>query len=308
LIPAVDVWSGVMARQKKIGLALGSGGARGWCHLGVLSVLDEIGVEADIIAGCSMGALVGAAEAGGVRAELDDWARALTQTKFLGLVDLRLKSGGLFAGEAIADVLSEWGLDCEIGALERSFTAVATRLDTGREIWLGEGPLLPAVRASLAIPGLFAPQCIDGHWLVDGGLTNPVPVSVARARGADVIIAVNPNAKPSGRVWVPAKDGGIWDTFEERFSQMLPEGWRPPPEESDAPPPQGIEAVNAAIDMLTEYLRRTRAAADPADVVIEVDLTEFSTMAFFEAETAIEAGRKAAHAAMPRIKAALDAT
>ncbi|AHM04925.1 protein YchK [Roseibacterium elongatum DSM 19469] len=296
-----------MTRRPKIGLALGSGGARGWCHLGVLSVLDEMGVEADIIAGCSMGALVGAAEAGGVRAELDAWARALTQTSFLGLVDFRPQSGGLVAGEAIADVLSDWGLDCDIGALARPFTAVATRLDNGREIWLGDGPLLPAVRASIAIPGLFTPQFIDGHWLVDGGLTNPVPVSVARARGADIIIAVNPNAKPSGRVWVPEAQGsGLWKTLGSRFTEMLPEGWQPqPPPEDVPPPPQGIDAVNAAIDMLTEYLRRTRAAADPADVVVEVDLTEFSTMAFFEAETAIKAGRAAALAAMPRIESAL---
>lgn len=292
-----------MGRSPKLGLALGSGGARGWAHLGVLSVLDEMGLRADVIAGCSMGALVGAAEAGGVRAELEDWARGLTQTKFLGLVDLRLSSGGLVAGREIASVLGEWGLECEIGSLDRVFAAVATNLETGREVWLDAGPLLPAVRASVSIPGLFAPQHLDGRWLVDGGLTNPVPISLARAKGADVIIAVNPNAKPTGRVWVPEPSAeSLWS----RLAASLP-GALGAEAEGTGPRPQGADVVAASIDMLTEYLRRTRAAADPADVMIDIDLSDFSTMAFFEAETAIAAGRSAAEAARPRIEAAMAA-
>lgn len=296
-----------MSRKPTIGLALGSGGARGWCHLGVLSVLDEMDIAADVIAGCSMGALVGAAEAGGVRSELEGWARDLTQSKFLGLVDLRPASGGLVAGREIANVLSQWGLDCGFDALGTSFTAVATRLDLGREVWLDHGPLLPAVRASLAIPGLFTPQCIDGIWMVDGGLTNPVPVSVARAKRADVVIAVNPNAKPSGRVWRPESGNSIWDEVEDRFADLLPQGWWPQTADDGPPAPQGMEVVNASIDMMTEYLRRTRAAADPADVVIDVDLSDLSVMAFFEAERAIAAGRDAAEAMRERIAKAVSA-
>jgi len=294
-----------MGRQPKLGLALGSGGARGWAHLGVLSVLDEMGLRADILAGASMGALVGAAEAGGVRGELEDWAGALTQSKFLGLVDLRLSSGGLLEGREIASVLGEWGLDCEIGSLAVPFTAVATNLETGREVWLDDGPLLPAVRASLSIPGLFAPQHLNGRWLVDGGLSNPVPISVARAKGADVIVAVNPNAKPSGRVWVPQP---TTESLWSRLAGALPDAVRPdgPPDDQDQPrAPQGADVVAASLDMLTEYLRRTRAAADPADVLIDIDLSEFSTLAFFEAETAIAAGRAAAEAARPQIEAAM---
>lgn len=292
-----------MGQGPKLGLALGSGGARGWAHLGVLSVLDEMGLRADIIAGCSMGALVGAAEAGGVRADLEQWARDLTQAKFLGLVDLRLSSGGLVAGREIASVLGEWGLECEIGSLAVPFAAVATNLETGREVWLDTGPLLPAVRASLSIPGLFAPQQLNGRWLVDGGLTNPVPISVARAKGADVIVAVNPNAKPSGRVWVPEPAAeSLWS----KLAASLPGALRPEAGET-GPRPQGADVVAASIDMLTEYLRRTRAAADPADVMIDIDLSDFSTMGFFEAETAIAAGRAAAEMARPRIEAALEA-
>jgi NTE family protein len=292
-----------MAKGAKLGLALGSGGARGWAHLGVLSVLEEMGLRPDLIAGCSMGALVGAAEAGGVRGALEDWARGLTQGSFLKMVDLRLSAGGLVAGREIASVLGQWGLDCAIGDLELPFAAVATNLENGREVWLDSGPLLPAVRASVSIPGLFAPQHLDGRWLVDGGLTNPVPISLARAKGADVIVAVNPNAKPSGRVWVPQPaEDSLWS----RLAASLPEGLRGAPEPEE-PKPQGADVVAAAIDMLTEYLRRTRAAGDPADVVIDIDLSGFSTMAFFEADRAIAAGRAATEAAKPRIEAALEA-
>jgi NTE family protein len=182
-------------RKRKIGLALGSGGARGWCHLGVLSVLDEMGCTADIITGSSMGALVGAAEAGGVRGPLHEWALGLTRGGFLRLVDVTVGRGGLVAGREIANVLGQWGLDCDFSELDRTFLAVATDLQSGREVWLQDGALLPAVRASVSLPGLFAPQLIGDRWLLDGGLTNPVPISAARALGADVVIAVNPNSK-----------------------------------------------------------------------------------------------------------------
>ena len=293
-----------MTRAGMVGLALGSGGARGWAHLGVLSVLDEMGVQPGVIAGCSMGALVGAAAAGGVRADLEHWARGLTQAKFLGLLDVRFAGGGLVAGQEIASVLGQWGLDCPIDALDIPFACVATNLETGREVWLDSGALLPAVRASLSIPGLFAPQHLGGRWLVDGGLTNPVPISLARASGADVIIAVNPNAKPGGRVWVPdPAGGGLW----HKLTESLPAALRPRPAEPDDPQPAGADVVAASIDMLMDYLRRTRAAADPPDVTIDVDLSRLSTLSFFEADTAIAAGRAAAEAARPRIEAALGA-
>jgi NTE family protein len=294
-----------MGRKRKVGLALGSGGARGWCHLGALSALEEMGVEADIIAGCSAGALVGAAEAGGVRRELEAWARELTQTSFLQLVDLRPARGGLFAGREISNVLSRWGLDCAIEELPKRFVAVATDLRSGREVWLREGPLLPAVRASVSMPGVFSPQLIDGKWLLDGGLTNPVPISVARAFGADVIIGVNPNAKPVGRVWVPDRSEDVWDAIGARLEGFLPEAWLAPVDEGP-PPPQGTEVVNASIDMLTEYLRRTRLAADPPDVMIDVDLRDLTVVSFHEADKAIAAGRKAVEACADRIRAALE--
>ncbi len=292
-----------MARRPRIGLALGSGGARGWCHLGALSALEEMGVKPDMIAGCSMGSLVGAAEAGGKRAELTEWALDLTQSKFLGLVDLKLTGGGLVAGREIANVLGQWGLDCTIADLKLPFIAVATNLETGREIWLQHGPLLPAIRASLAIPGLFSPAYLDERWMVDGGLTNPVPVSVCRSMGADVVISINPNAKNDGRVWTPTTEQTVLDQLHDHLDAVLPEGWLPPLEEKGPQAPQGFDVVSASIDMLTEYLRRTRMAADPADVALDVRLSDMSVLEFHCAAQAIDAGRAAVEAEADRIAA-----
>ena len=282
-----------MTRKPKLGLALGAGGARGWCHLGVLDVLAQLGLKPDIIAGCSMGALVGAAEAGGKRAELQDWALDLTQSKFLSLMDIRLSSGGLIAGKEIANVLSQWDLDCPIEALGMPFVAVATDIGSGREVWLREGPLLPAVRASVALPGLFAPQKIGHRWLMDGGATNPVPISVCRALGADVILSVNPNANLQGRYWTPQTEESLLGKLERMAHDALPDALRPAQSQAEEKPPHGLDVANAAIDIMCDYLRRTRAAADPADLAIEVDLSHFSIFAFDQARTAIEAGRRA---------------
>jgi NTE family protein len=207
--------------------------------------------------------------------------------------------------------LGNWGLDGDIHDLERPFTAVATNLETGREVWFNAGPVLPAVRASVSIPGLFTPYCIDGRWLVDGGLVNPVPISVARAMGADVVIAVNPLAKPSGRYWTPHlrdSDRGVRHEIYDRMLEWLPKGLRDGLQPAAAPDPvspRGFEVINASIDILSEYLARTRMAADPADVMIDVDLTDLSVLAFYEVETAIAAGRQAAEAMRGQIEAAL---
>jgi NTE family protein len=290
-----------MAARPRIGLALGSGGARGWCHLGALAALEDMGIRPDVVAGCSMGALVGAAEAGGKRAELQDWALDLTQTKFLGLVDLQLSAGGLVAGKQIANVLGQWGLDCAISDLALPFTAVATNLETGREVWLQHGRLLPAVRASLSIPGVFTPSYLDGRWLVDGGLTNPVPVSVCRAAGADVVLSINPNGKAEGRVWQPSEELGVIEQLHQQLSESLPEGWLPKPPPRGPVPPQGFDVVSSSLDMLTDYLRRTRMAADPADVALDICLPDLTVLEFFRAEESINAGRAAIEAQAEQI-------
>lgn len=189
----------------KIGLALGSGAARGWAHIGVLRALEEIGVEPDVICGTSIGAVVGAAYLTEQLDELQAWAQSMGWLGMLGIIDLTFRRGGLLAADRTFDRFRNHRTDITIEQLHKPFAAVATDLSTGREIWLRDGPMLSAVQASAAMPGLFPAVRRDDHWLVDGALVNPVPVSLCRALGADVVIAVNlnselsPLSRPSGR-------------------------------------------------------------------------------------------------------------
>ncbi|SMX35974.1 patatin-like phospholipase family protein [Maliponia aquimaris] len=292
-----------------LGIALGSGGARGWCHIGVLRSLAAQGAVPDCVAGCSMGALVGAAWAAGKLDGLETWARGLTQARLLHYLDPRMDRGGLIAGAAVTRVLQELGLPERIEDLPKPLLVVATDMATGREVWLREGPLIPAVRASISIPGVFAPQRLDGRWLLDGGLINPVPTSAVRALGARRTIAVNPNAKHGRKLWEGQPPQDVWQRFgvedwraglPEPLRAMLPEGRR-------EAVPAYMEVVSVSIDILTEFLRKAREAVDPADVMLEADLLELSVMELFRAAEAIDEGARIAQAAAGRIAALITA-
>lgn len=198
----------------RLGLALGSGSARGWAHIGVIQALEEMGVRPDVVAGTSIGALVGSAYVNGALDDLADWVKTLTTKDVFGLMDFTL-SGGVVKGEKLFGFFEERHSNPNIEDLEQRFVTVATDMKSGREIWISKGPILQAARASCALPGLFTPLKHQGRWMLDGGLVNPVPVSAARAFGADVVIAVNLNAqlvgahlsrqKPPGRMAPPRK-------------------------------------------------------------------------------------------------------
>ncbi|MFP6558634.1 patatin-like phospholipase family protein [Paraburkholderia sp. B3] len=179
-------------RTPRIGLVLGGGAARGWAHIGAIRALEEAGIKPDVVCGTSIGALVGAVYANGDLDWLEEWVGKLTWQTVVRLLDLRF-SGGLLGGRKVIDVFANKFNGCGIEELALPFTAIATELDTGREVWLRDGAVAEAVRASIAIPGLFTPIWHDGVWLVDGGLSNPVPVSAARAMRADCVIAVDLN-------------------------------------------------------------------------------------------------------------------
>jgi len=286
-----------------LGLALGSGGARGWCHIGVLRELERQGVEPGMVAGCSMGALVGAAWAAGRLAALEDWARELSSTSFMGMIDLRLDRSGLMRGAAILDMLSDLGLPETIEELNFPYIAVATDMETGREVWLREGSLADAVRASISLPAILRPHRTDGRWLLDGGLINPVPVSAARALGARRILSVNPNDKAGGPLWAPG-EGKLWSALQApELLDRLPDPLRRllPERDEAVAEPNYFDVVSASIDVLTEFLRKTREAADPADLALAADLTDMSTLEFYRAGHAIEEGARITRAARDRI-------
>jgi len=293
-----------MSRKPKVGLALGSGGARGWCHIGVLRGLAEIGVKVDVVAGTSMGALVGAAFAGRRLDGLEAWARGLTQGRLVTLMDPSLRRGGLVEARQIETMLAQIGLADRIEDFDLPFAAIATDMETGREIWMREGPSFRAVRASAGIPGVMSPVQRDERWLLDGGLVNPVPVSAARALGAEVIIAVNPNARRFGRIWEPPEPQ---PGLQAWVGQMLPDTLNASlgidPEAPGRPAsPNYFDVLTAAIDVMTDTIRRARLAGEPPHVQLNAYLPDLSVLELHRSAEAIAEGARIVAAKAPLIR------
>ncbi|MGH8722965.1 MAG: patatin-like phospholipase RssA, partial [Burkholderiales bacterium] len=277
-------------RRPKIALALGAGGARGWAHIGAIRALNEQGIRPDIVCGTSMGSLVGAAYAAGELERLEQWALSLGWRDVFGLMDFTLR-GGLIRGKKLFELMrARFGLQ-DIGSLPLPYGAVATELASGREVWLREGQVLDAVRASIAIPGVFAPVLRDGELLVDGALVNPVPVSMCRVLGADIVIAVDLGwaklgyyrelARAQERERDPAK-AAWWSRFmPARAEEAVAEN-------PDMPSALGV--FFAAFDVMQVRIGRSRLAGEPADVLITPILPDFAMMDFHRAREAIDEG------------------
>ncbi len=302
-------------RKPLIGLVLGSGAARGWGHIGVLRTLADAGIEPDIVCGTSIGALVGAAYVDGDLDRLEDWARSLTMQAVVSFLDVSL-NGGLIKGEKLIDFFRSHFVDRDIVELPLPFGAVATDLQNGREIWLREGPVSDAVRASIALPGLLTPFRHQGRWLVDGGLVNPVPVSLCRAMGADWVIAVDANSDLVGRhlklkAAKPArkpKSGepeSLTDSVMAHIQPVMSQLGLNHPNSKDKSPAM-LDVLASSINIMQVLITRSRLAGEPADVLIAPQLGHLGIMDFYRAEAAIEIGRKAAELALPQIRAMLE--
>lgn len=297
----------------KIGLALGGGSARGWAHIGVLKVLNEAGIYPDIIAGTSIGAVVGGCYVAGELPALERFALELTRRKVLGFLDFNFSGSGLITGQRLCDILDTRLKGIDIEGLSKRFVAVATEIGTGHEIWLSRGRLVDAMRASYALPGIFRPVAINGRWLFDGALVNPVPVSVCRALGARYVIAVSVNWDTSGRgTVVPHMDllpqeeaeppadpekGGIapYGRAMKKLLQRQVFG------RSDRGP--GISTVMMeAFNIVQDRIARSRLAGDPPDIVISPRLPAFGLFDFHRAEALIECGIAATRREIDDIK------
>lgn len=283
--------------RPKIGLALGSGGARGWCHIGILRALEQMGIIPDVIAGCSMGALVGAARAGDRLDALEDWARKLSPKAVFGYIDMRLSGGGLMGGSQIARLLGDIGLPEKIEDLPIPYGAVATDLVSGEEVWFRDGRLAPAIRGSVAIPGVFTPHEHEERWLLDGGLSNPVPVSLCRALGADKVIAVYPNAASGKPMWDPVAPPSTAETLlgQVKATEMLPDAVHDLLAEQLRPAstrrvPSYFEVVDTSIDILTATVLKQRLRSEPPDLLLEADLKHMSVLELNRADEAISHG------------------
>jgi NTE family protein len=290
----------------KIGLALGSGVARGWAHIGVLRALKRAGIAPDIICGTSIGALVGAVHLRDGLDDIEDWARQLTKLKLARLFDFTLGHGGLIAGRRISNLFQPLLDGLRIEDMPGRFACVAAELGTGHEVWLQSGELIPALRASYALPGVFPPVKIEGRWLLDGALVNPVPVSLCRALGARLVIAVNLNGEAFGEGGFEIEDEiGLGEDTASEGLRLPGAGIVRHLLRGRNQEPSLFTVMAGALNIVQHRLTRLRLAGDPPDVTIAPKLGDIGLMQFDRADEVIAAGEAAAEQALPAYRAAL---
>lgn len=301
-------------RKVKIGLALGAGVARGWAHIGVIRELMNHGVTPDFIAGTSIGAVVGGAMAADGLDALEEWATSLKGRGFFRFLDLRLGGSGLFGSDKLDALMRERFGNKEFSDLAIPFSAVACDLKTGHEKWLQDGDLSSAIRASFALPGLFEAQNIDGQWLVDGALVNPVPVSVCRAAGCELVIAVNLSEDIYGRVQANlTNETEIGQDRSELFDiDDLDEGAGPEKksffrrmfkdDKQQKTAPGVFNNMTTSLNIMQNRIARSRLAGDPPDVSIAPRCGHIGLMEFDRAKDLIEEGRQATQAGIPQLR------
>jgi len=279
-------------KAKSISLVLGSGGARGHAHIGVIRAIEERGVQIRNIAGTSMGAVIGGIYAADKLDTYVDWANRLGKNDVVKLLDFSFTWTSIFKGERIIEVLRELIGDCQIEELDRGFTAVATSLDDQREIWLTTGPLFRAIRASTAVPGVFAPVELNGMALVDGGLVNPIPIAPTLTDSTDLTIAVNlsgmtekyrpPVAKKEQAE--SASDKNYREKISEFISNMMDD------EDSGESKPDAADLLVKSIDVMQGAIARLKLAAYTPDKVIDIPRDACSFFEFNRAEEMADLG------------------
>ncbi len=300
--------------RPKIGLALGSGVARGWAHLGVLRALERYGFKPDVVAGTSIGSLVGGCYLAGHSETLEDWVRGLTKVRIISYLDFRVRTGGMIGGRHLVQAMAAHLKGLTIEGLDRPFVAVATDLVTGHEVWLRKGDLIEAMRTSFSLPGVFPPVHLDGRWLVDGALVNPVPVSICQALGAQMVIAVNVNADILGKAGrsdlnVPSIAG--FDLLQEldndktagsksKLGAFTRRVFRREPSH-----PSLFGVMISSLGIVQDRITRSRLAGEPPDVHIAPRLGHVGLFEFDRADEIIAEGEAAVERALPDLRDAL---
>lgn len=300
-----------MQTALKVGLALGSGAARGWAHIGVLKALEKAGIKADIVVGTSIGALVGAAYLSGRIDKLESWLANLNRLETARFFKLSVAFTGLVNKARLHAFLTEYvaPADLQIADLPASYASVATHLHSGREVWNTEGNVLEAVWSSISLPGLFPAIKQNDRWLIDGGLVNPVPVSVCRALGADIVIAVNLNGDILGKhiqppVAVnPNENAGFTDRITEFVSSYTGNFFNGDKNRDDAP--NLFDAIAASVNITQDRITRSRMAGDPPEILLQPRLAKIGLLEFYRAGEAIAAGERAVQKALPDIRRSL---
>lgn len=299
--------------RPSIGLALGGGVARGWAHIGAVRRLEELGIKPDIIAGTSVGALVGGFWLAGHLDALEEWARSLTKRRMLTYVDFVLTGSGLMGGKRLEKTMSQYLGDTRIEDLPSRFVAVTAELATGHEKWLRSGDLAATLEAAYALPGVFPPRAIDGRWLIDGALINPLPISVCRAFDARLVIAIGLHADAFGRGITQRRekfenpelhDGeALARTVKGNIAEkaMLRRLFR-----TTGQTPGLGSVMLASFNIIMDRTTRSRLAGDPADVLILPQVGHIPLLDFDRADELIALGRDAVDRQWPQIENALE--
>ncbi len=295
--------------RPRIGLVLGAGVARGWAHIGALRELADLGIVPDVIVGASIGAVVGGCFAAGRLDGLEEFALSLTRRSVFNLVDVSFRGGGLMGGDRLRAKLEGAMGQQRIENLPTRFVAVATEMRTGHEVWLKSGLIVDAMRASYALPGIFEPVKIGGRWLYDGAIINPVPVNVARAFGADWVLALSiASDVPNGATIYgsPDEDEG---SAPEPVPQPAGRFWWLKRGASAPPTPAAPGIATVMIDTFNitqDRIMRSRLAGDPPDHMIVMKSKTIGLFDFHRAAELIELGRTAVRKAQPELMEQLD--
>jgi NTE family protein len=302
-----------MPKRGGVALALGGGAAKGWAHIGVLRAFDEANVPISMIAGTSIGALVGGCYLAGKLDDLEEFARSLTLSGILRYMDFSLRGSGLISGTRLTTRMFHHLGDTTIESLDRQFVSICTDIRTGHEIWLHDGPLVQAISASYALPGVFAPIPHNGRLLVDGAIVNPVPVSACRAYEPEVVVAIDLNSEAFGRGTVirashyeiPEEKGvsdikteSTWLSFFTSRGHAAYHGMAPATSMRTLANPKvqpkmrlGLMGVMMeAFNIIQDRIARARLAGDPPDYVIRPKLFGIGLADFHKAEEAIRIG------------------
>ncbi|MEQ9573807.1 MAG: patatin-like phospholipase family protein [Nitratireductor sp.] len=296
--PSLDAPEPQPRPKTGIALALGGGAARGWAHIGVLRALDEAGIKINMIAGTSIGALVGGCYLAGKLDELEEFARSLTKRRIFGLLDLHLGGSGLLGGMRLTARMQQHMRGVTFEDLEKPFVCVAPEIRTGHEIWLSSGNLITAMRASYALPGVFEPVSANNRILVDGALVNPVPVSVCRAYEQPLVVAVNLHYDLFGRAAVIKHSAGELVVEKPKRTANVT-GHNP----RDAEARLGITGVMVeAFNIIQDRISRARLAGDPPDLSLQPKLGQIGLTEFHRADEAIRLGYDATLANINELK------
>ncbi|TNE57671.1 MAG: hypothetical protein EP340_07755 [Alphaproteobacteria bacterium] len=301
--------------RPKIGLALGGGVARGWAHIGAIRALIRAGYAPDIVCGTSIGAVVGGFYLTGHLDTLEEWARSLTRSRMVSYLDIMVGGSGFFGGKRLEKLMRNYLGDVRIEELPNKFAAVSAELATGHEIWIQDGSLVDAMRASYALPGVFPPFNHNDRWLIDGALVNPVPVSACRALGARLVIGISLNGDAFGKTTLQTteefenaefngddeEDGASiskWRAMSPQrlmMRQIFGTGQKTP----------GIGTVMlSSLNIVMDRLGRSRMAGDPADILVAPRIGHISLLEFDRADDLIRLGEEAVERVLGQLEEA----